>query len=170
MPNWCNNQITCEGSKENIKNLKKLLRKTVEVQNKTGEGQLLFGLEGAIDGYMFDIEIHTSYKEALVFSFNSRWAPIVNDIVRIAEIFNLTFEYVYEEGGMNLYGKYIYEEGNLEDYALTEDQIEACRLPEDPDDEGCGGYIDYEQIELTLDELVDGVSVDITRLQTKEDE
>lgn len=169
MPNWCHNVITCEGKKENIKNLKRLLRKTIEIQNKTGYGELLFGLEGSIDGYMFDIEIQTSCKEALVFSFQSRWAPIPNDIVRIAEIYDLTFEYVYEEGGMELYGKYIYEEGSLEEYALSEDQIEACKTPEDPEDEE-SGYIDYEQIELTLNELVDGVSVEITRLQSIEDE
>ena len=139
MPNWCYNNVTFEGEENNLENLNKLFEKTIDIQNKTGQGQLLFGLEESIDGYMFDIQIQDMYPGYLNVSFESRWAPIPNDIVRIAELFNLQFEYDYEEGGMNLYGKYTFkyeeEEGVLYEQSASEEDINSCRYKEEDDED-----------------------------------
>ena len=151
MPNWCWNHVAFTGEEKNLNNLSKLLIKTVEMQKITGYGQLLFGLEGSIDGYMFDISEIDSDEGWLNFSFQSRWAPIPNDIVRIAELFDLQFTYSYDEGGMSLYGKYTFEiidgEGNLYEQSVTEEQVSKCTFMEDDDDEDCPSGFDYEKLE-----------------------
>ena len=140
MPNWCWNNVTFEGEEKNLENLNKLFEKTIDIQNKTGSGQLLFGLEQAIDGYMFEIQIQDMYPGYLSISFQSRWAPIPNEIVRIAELFNLQFECEYEEGGMNIYGKYTFEyeddekEGVLYEQFASEEDVDSCRYKEEDDD------------------------------------
>jgi hypothetical protein len=137
MPNWCNNYVTFSGEEKNIENLKKLIDKTIEQEKKTYRGQLLFGLEGELDGYMFNL----NNNENGSITFESRWSPIPQEMVRIAQIFDLTFEYEYEESGNNLYGCYTYDsEGYLYDQYLQDEEINACRIkdeddnPDDPDE------------------------------------
>jgi hypothetical protein len=151
MPNWCWNTVQFTGKQNNLENLNKLLHKTVEMQEKTGMGQILHGIEGSLDGYMFDISDVDLGDEYLSLTFQSRWAPIPNDIVRIAELFDLQFTYSYDEGGMALYGKYTFEiidgEGNLYEQSVTEKQVSECTFMEDDDDEDCPSGFDYEKLE-----------------------
>ena len=167
MPNWCSNTIEFNGNQNNLENLAKLLEKTVDVQKKTGYGQLLHGLEGAIDGYMFDINYDLG-NGFLYLSFESRWSPIVNDVVRIAELFRLTFVYDYEESGMGMYGQYTFkyeddEESYLYKQIADEEDIESCRFKEegDGDDEESG--FDYEKMK-SLIEKASMESYPITRI------
>ena len=81
MPNWCWNNVEFTGEQKNIDNLSKLFEKTIEIQEITGQGQLLFGLEGSIDGYMFEISNVDQGEGYLMLSFQSRWSPIPYDIV-----------------------------------------------------------------------------------------
>ena len=158
MPNWCWNTVQFTGKQNNLENLNKLLHKTVEMQEKTGMGQILHGIEGAIDGYMFDISDVDLGDEYLSLSFQSRWAPIPNDIVRIAELFNLNFTYSYDESGMAMYGKYTFtydvndEESVLYEQAASEEDIESCRYKENEDDEDDYSGFDYEKLEELIDE------------------
>ena len=151
MPNWCWNNVEFTGEQKNVENLYKLFEKTIDMQEKTGHGQLLFGLDGSIDGYMFEISNVDQGEGYLMLSFQSRWAPIPNDIVRIAELFDLQFTYSYDEGGMSLYGKYTFEiidgEGNLYEQSATEEQVSACTFMEDDDDEDSPSGFDYEKLE-----------------------
>jgi hypothetical protein len=131
MPNWCNNYVTFSGEEKNIENLKKLIDKTIEQEKKTYRGQLLFGLEGELDGYMFNLNNNANAS----ITFESRWSPIPQEMVRIAQIFDLTFEYEYEESGNNLYGCYTYDsEGYLYDQYLQDEEINACRIKDEDDD------------------------------------
>jgi hypothetical protein len=131
MPNWCNNYVTFSGEEKNIENLKKLIDKTIEQEKKTYRGQLLFGLEGELDGYMFNL----NNNENGSITFESRWSPIPQDMVRIAQLFDLTFTYEYEESGNNLYGCYTYDsEGYLYDQYLQDEEINACRIKDEDDD------------------------------------
>ena len=139
MPNWCWNNVEFTGEQKNVENLYKLFEKTIYMQEKTGYGQLLFGLDGSIDGYMFEISNLDQGDNYLTLSFSSRWAPIPNDIVRIAELFDLQFTYSYDEPGMDLYGKYTFEisdgEKSLYEQSPTQDEIDECRFREEDDDE-----------------------------------
>jgi hypothetical protein len=160
MPNWCWNNVEFTGEEKNLENLSKLLDKTIEMQEKTGQGQLLFGLESSIDGYMFNISNIDSGEGWLKLSFDSRWAPIPNEIIRIAELFNLQFVCDYEEGGMSLYGKYTFEyedvenEGVLYEQSATEEDIDSCRYKDeadDPDDPDEMSGLNLEKLESIIE-------------------
>jgi len=168
MPNWCWNNVEFTGKQKNVENLSKLIDKTIEMQEKTGMGQLLFGLEGSIDGYMFDICNVDSGEGWLTLSFQSRWAPIPNDIVRIAELFDLQFTYDYEESGMALFGKYTFEiideEGTLYEQSASEEDVKSCQFKEEGDEDDDETGFDYEKLE-TLIENASLESHSITRIK-----
>lgn len=155
MSNWCWNNVEFTGEQKNIDNLSNLFEKTIDIQEKTGQGQLLFGIEGSIDGYMFEISNVDQGENYLILSFQSRWSPIPYDIVRIAELFNLQFTYSYDEGGMSLYGKYTFEindgEGTLYDQSPNDDEIDECRFQEEGDDEDEKSGFDYEKLESLIE-------------------
>ena len=155
MPNWCWNTVEFTGEEKNLENLSKLLDKTIEMQEITGHGQLLFGLEGSIDGYMFEISNIDSDEGWLNFSFQSKWGPIPNDIVRIAELFNLQFTYDYEESGNGIYGKYTFEiigdERNLYEQCASEEDIKECIFKEEGDDDDEENGFDYEKLETIIE-------------------
>jgi hypothetical protein len=167
MPNWCWNNIEFTGEQKNIENLSKLIDKTIEMQNKTGSGQLLFGLDGSIDGYMFDICNEDSDEGWIMFSFQSRWAPIPNDMARIAELFNLQFTYSYEESGMDIYGKYTFEiigdENVLYDQSPTQEQIDECRFKEEDDEDDEKSGFDQDKLENFI-ENAPMESIPVTRI------
>lgn len=165
MPNWCYNTIEFKGEQKKLNNLNKLLHKTVDIQNATGNGQILHSLEGAIDGYMFDISGIELGDEYLTFYFHSKWNPIPNDIVRIAELFNLHFTYDYEELNMGVYGKYTFTiidgESHLEEQVANDEDIDACRMyDENGEDEG----LDYYRLEKLI-ESKDMFPQSITRIE-----
>jgi hypothetical protein len=165
MPNWCFNTVNFTGEKKNLENLNKLLHKTVEIQEKTGLGQILHSLEDSIDGYMFNISNVECDGYYLSFNFDSRWSPIPNDIVRIAELFNLEFTYDYEESGMALYGKYTFEitdgESYLSEQVASDADIESSKIY---DESGEEESLDYEKLETCI-ESNEMFSQSITRLE-----
>jgi hypothetical protein len=156
MANWCSNHVCFTGEEKNIENLSKLFEKTIDMEKKTEDGQTLFGLEKVIDGFMFNIEIVDLVEDSLCISFESKWDSIVNDIVRIAELFNLTFEYDYEEGGNNIYGKYTFthEEGYpiLYNQIPTEAEIESCKFHEEGDEPDEKNGFDWELLESLIEQ------------------
>lgn len=164
MPNWCSNTVIFTGEKKNLKNLNKLLHKTADIQEKTGQGQLLHSLEGFIDGYMFYIGSIDLEEDCLRFSFDSKWNPIPNDIIRIAELFNLEFTYDYEECGMGLYGKYTFEinddENCLYEQMASDEDINLCKTF---DENGEEESMNYEKLEECISH-VEMYSRDIIRL------
>ena len=139
MANWCSNNVTFTGAEENLNNFQRLLEKTIEIQESHGNGEMLLGLEGVLEGYMF--WINTS--DTGVISFESRWNPIPQDMVRIAQMFDLEFEYEYEESGCDLYGKYTYENGMLMCQCLDEDEANSCKTYNEDEDVH---DVDYEKL------------------------
>lgn len=167
MPNWCSNTVEFRGEKKSIEVVGRLLEKTIEMADKTNEGQLLFGLEGAIDGYMFNPYVNDEDEDYIIILFDSRWNPIPNDIVRIAEVFNLTFEYDYEESGNSIYGKYLFDGEELLDQHATDPDIESCRFKEhDDEDDDISGF-DYEKL-YSIIEHSPTRGVQITRINEKD--
>jgi len=170
MPNWCSNYVTFSGEEKNIENLKKLIDKTIEQEEKTCRGQLLFGLEGELDGYMFTLN---NDDDDGSITFESRWSPIPQEMVRIAQLFDLTFEYEYQESGNNLYGCYTYDsEGYLYDQYLQDEEINECRIKDeddDPDDPDEMSGIDYDAIwDMVANAEMNGVEIHSSLKQPKE--
>lgn len=153
MANWCSNQIDFSGSKKNIKNLHQLFERTVEMQNKTGQGQLLFGLEGVIDGYMFSIEYDLINDDYFQVTYESKWNPIPHDMVRIAQMLKLTFISNYQEEGNQLYGVYNFDGTNLLYKTLSDHELDACKyvVGDNGDDDEVYTEIDYEMADDFLD-------------------
>jgi len=157
MANWCWNCVSFTGEEQNLKSFTKLMDKTIQQEEKTKLGQLLFGLEGELDGYMFQI---VWANEGDSITFESRWSPIPQEMVRIAQLFDLEFTYEYEESGSSLYGQYTYENGHLYDQQLSDDEIDSCRIkdeeddPDDPDElngfdhEKCWDLVNQTDMEL----------------------
>lgn len=155
MPNWCSNNVTFTGDEKNLNRFQKVLEKTIEIQSLHGNGEILFGLENALDGYMFWIQT----SDTGIISFESRWAPIPQDIVRIAQLFDLEFEYEYEESGCDLYGKYTYENGMLMCQSLNDEEIKTCQVPVENED--------YHDINYdTLWDLVEQADCESVRLHS----
>lgn len=152
MANWCSNTIHFTGDEKNIKTLTRLFEKTIEVQEKTRLGQILYSLEGVADGYMFDISINETETDSLSITFESKWSPLPDDMLRIAQFLNVDFEYTYDESGMELYGKCIYSDGELRSVELDQEQIDSCKYPcEEPDEDY--QEIDYDKLYDLLDSL-----------------
>lgn len=167
MPNWCSNTVEFRGEKKSIDVVSRLLEKTIEMADKTNEGQILFGLEGTIDGYMFNPYINDEDIGYITIIFESRWNPIPNDMVRIAEVFNLTFDYDYEESGNQIYGKYIFDGEELTDQFPTEDEIAMCVYKEEDDkDDEMSGF-NYEKL-YTLVENATPSGIPIIRINEKD--
>jgi hypothetical protein len=151
MANWCSNNVTFTGDEANLNNFQRLLEKTIEIQESHGNGEMLVGLEGVLDGYMFWIQT----TDTGIISFESRWNPIPQDMVRIAQLFDLEFEYEYEESGCDLYGKYTYENGMLMCQCLDEEETDSCKTYDKDEDLH---DVDYEKL-WDLVEQADGESV-----------
>ena len=155
MANWCWNNVEFTGEQKNVENLYKLFEKTIDMQEKTGHGQILFGLDGSIDGYMFEISNLDQGDNYLTLSFQSKWSPIPNDIVRIAELFNLQFTCDYEESGNGIYGKYTFEiigdERNLYEQCASEEDIKECTFKEEGDDDDEETGFDYDKLETIIE-------------------
>jgi hypothetical protein len=168
MANWCSNHVCFTGEEKNIENLNKLFEKTIDMEKKTEHGQILFGLEGVIDGYMCNTEIIESSGDSLCISFESKWGPIPFEIVRTAELFNLKFEYDYEESGNNVHGKYTFiivnGESILYDQTPTNDEIESCKFHEEGDDPDEMNGFNWEKLE-SLIEQSDMEPIQIVRIK-----
>jgi hypothetical protein len=167
MPNWCSNTIEFRGDKKSIDAVRRLLERTIEMADKTNKGQILFGLEGAIDGYMFNPYVNDEDFDFIIIMFDSKWYPIPNDMVRIAEVFNLSFEYDYEESGNGIYGKYLFDEEELLDQHATDPDIESCRFKEHDDEDGDMSGFDYEKL-YSIIEHSPTTGVQIHRINEKD--
>jgi len=165
MANWCSNTVDFSGSKKNINNLHQLFEKTVEIQNKSSLGQLLFSLEGVIDGYMFTINYDLVDEDYLQVTYESKWNPIPHDMVRIAQMFELTFIYNYQEEGNQLYGVYNFDGTDLSYKTLSDEELEECTyVVGDTGDVDDDVYteIDYEK----ADDFLDNKSFDSMEIRT----
>lgn len=139
MPNWCSNNVTFTGTEANLNNFQRCLDKTIEIQDSHGNGEMLVGLEGVLDGYMFWIQT----TDTGIISFESRWEPIPQDMVRIAQLFDLEFEYEYEESGNSIYGTYTYQNGMLMNQCLDEEEIDSCKEYSEEED---SNETDYDKL------------------------
>lgn len=155
MANWCNNTVTFQGNDADIKRVVDEFRLIAAMSY--GEGQQIIK-DGGDSGYIFEIYAGGEEEDQDWVNFQTKWAPIAAQIVKIANKFNLDFQYDYEELGCGVYGRYIYENKELKDYYLTDDEIDLVE-PTDEDEE-CWKYRgeEYEcredALQLVLDKKI----------------
>jgi len=157
MPNWCNNTVTFLGNDADIIKVVDAFRLIATVSY--GEGQQIVK-DGGDSGYMFDIYAGDKDQELDYVNFQTKWAPVAAQLVKIANLFNVDFEYEYEELSNAVYGMYVYKNKNLTDHYLTDDEIELV-IPKD-EDETSWSYngeeyeVREEALELILEKKING--------------
>jgi len=130
MANWCNNTVTFLGNDADIEKVVDAFRLIAAMSY--GEGQQI-AKDGGVSGYMF--EIYAGGEEDVsqnYVNFQTKWAPVDAQIVKVANLFNVEFEYEYEELGCGVYGMYVYKNKELIDFYLTDDEIDLV-IPKNED-------------------------------------
>lgn len=121
MANWCSNFVTFQGNGDDIRKAVDEFRLIAAMSH--GEGQQIVK-DGGESGYMFEIYAGDEDDPQDFISFMSRWTPVDKQIIKIAKLFNLEFEYEYSELGMGIHGKFVFNDGLLDDYCLTDEDID----------------------------------------------
>lgn len=106
MANWCFNGVAFSGSESNIQKVTELFNQLHEQETKEQCGQKPEFVKG--DNYFFNIVVN----DIGIIQFESRWNPIIDELVEIAKEYDLNFECTYEECGNQIFGKAIYTSGN----------------------------------------------------------
>lgn len=128
MANWCNNTVTFLGNDADIEKVVEAFRLIAAMSY--GEGQQI--VKDGDSGYMFEIYAGEEDQSQDYVNFQTKWAPVAAQLVKIANLFNVGFEYEYEELGCGVYGMYVYKNKELIDFYLTDDEIDLV-IPKNED-------------------------------------
>lgn len=121
MANWCFNMVQFEGDTHQIKEVEQLFAAMAAREQKQQCGQLP-DFAKQHNGYFFSIR----WEEDVLY-YETKWCPNTEQLLIIADHFNVGFIHDYEESGMQIYGQSTYRNGILttvdldpEDYDLFE--------------------------------------------------
>jgi len=165
MANICSNTVTFIGDDKQLDKMMKCFEKTNEIRRNGNPGChfVLFEPSTPVRNFMFDIMLDINGDGECIY-FQTKWNPDPIQIVRIARMFQLSFELEYEELGDNQYGvfKYDYEFDVLTDQCLTALEIDMYRECGDPKNhppkcngEECDDYIhNYEKMHMHLEKKI----------------
>ena len=126
MPNICSNTVTFIGDDAQIDKVLKCYEKTYQIR-KAGNmiHFVLFEPNVPVQSAMRELMVDI-HGEGNSMCFETAWGPDPVQLIRVARMFGLSFELLYEEMGCNIYGKfrYDYEENKLQDSCLEDHEIE----------------------------------------------
>ena len=152
MANWCQNWVTFQGEESKLKEVKTLFEAMQQKEKSTNEGQKP-DFENVVFLYWF-FEIYTDELDTI--RYDTRWSPNVDDLIKIANHFDLGFEVQFEETVNNIFGKAIYTAGNEEAqfYELHNSDFELYEFLQDEDTylyEGEKYECEYEILETIFE-------------------
>lgn len=132
MPNWCSNFISIEGSKENIKLIKRMLDTR---EGNKGIFETLIGRDETITKEMYDnggwyesniqrygckwdinfddVEIQID-DESICFNCDTAWSPPTNFCTTLSEMYNVKVRCEYEENGCDFAGYHEVDDGDID--------------------------------------------------------
>lgn len=149
MANMCSNFVTCTGSAANITKFKKVLQDGIEyMRTQLHATSLGVDIE---EGYFFEIYINDQEKPTeLSFSYETKWAPNLKDLAKVAKNAKLAMVCEYCECGFDIYGKAtIDKHGFYEDDEVPADFLKLVEYDED-------GWYTYNGVEYeTMDDVID---------------
>ncbi|MRJ11245.1 hypothetical protein EDL98_09180 [Ornithobacterium rhinotracheale] len=127
MANWCNNNVTFEGTEEQIQEVDTIFQKMIDKEQQEECGQLPnFIKEG--NTYFFSID----KQGEGIYRYETKWTPNLEEVREIAQKVGITdFVHEYEELGNLIYGQAIYKEGTLIEYNLEDEDFEQYQWNED---------------------------------------
>ena len=152
MANWAQNWVEFSGEETNMQKVKELF-KAMEIKGKeSNEGQIPSFMDEPKQDYFF--EIYADDTDTV--SYETKWNPNVEDLVTIANHFNLNFIVTYQETSNNIFGKAIFTAGNAEAklYDLDNDDFKLFSFDEEGDIytyEGEEFESDHEILETILE-------------------
>lgn len=103
MPNWCANLVEMTPADKDSK-LEEFIKFLEKYEDDYSRGHVPDGIEPQ-DSWLFNI----SCVEEDSFNFESKWAPPIGTMVKIAKMFNFSFTIEYEESGCCIYGRSKYD-------------------------------------------------------------
>lgn len=131
MTNWAQNWVTFYGEETQLKQVNDMFKAMENKEKLSEEGQIPPFMEKPEQDYFFEI----CSDEIDTISYTTKWSPNVDDLVVIANHFNLNFVSTYEETGSNIFGKAIFTAGNSEakKYDLKKDDFDLYEFDEKAD-------------------------------------
>ena len=128
MANYCSNNVTFTGKKEDIETLYQRFQKYNECEYFTHFAEMVLGkplslVDDKFDGYAYgtkwwDFDIRLGEDE-LTISGDSAWAPPLQLIAQITKVFDVEAYGDYYECGMDFAGDYSAHDGVLDDNEMT---------------------------------------------------
>lgn len=144
MPNWCQNELTITGEKDNVQKIKDIIDEflqTPEDQRKPHQGLFLtliglpedvteitdenwYSLNTSWLGTKWDIFPNSptvDYMDGFLFTtFDTAWTPPSNFCKELAKKYNVMVELMYMEEGNDFCGKQVYDvDGSVEEEEYT---------------------------------------------------
>ncbi len=158
MANWCSNSTTFANG--DLKGLAALLEAGKQVMEKESRGWLPLEVEERdLRRYFFDMSIEVNPKYVSI-QYETKWAPALDELVLIADMFGCSFVTNYEECGMAIYGQADYsKEAGLVDTYLEETEMNQVVYDEDKCNytfEGEEYESDFEPYEILLERKLKG--------------
>jgi hypothetical protein len=161
MANWCSNSTTF--TKGDLKGLAALLEAGKQVMEKENRGWLPLEVEERdLRRYFFNMSIEVNPKYVFI-QYETKWAPPLDELVLIADMFGCSFSTDYEECGMAIYGQAnSSKETGLVDTYLDEAEINKVVYDEDTDTYTFEGEVydsEFEAYEILLERKLKGGKV-----------
>lgn len=158
MPNWCSNNVTF--LKGDLRGLAALLEAGKQVMQKENRGWLPPEVEERdLRRYLFELEIDLK-ENYLHVMFESKWAPPIDEIAMIANMFGCAAVMAYDECGNGVYGQCTYTpENGLVDVYLDQAEIDLVVYDEETCKYTFEGEVydsDYECYEILLERKMEG--------------
>lgn len=119
MANWCNNFLKVEG--KDAKRLLNIFEGLARREEKTNKGQSLKCFND--DRYMFDIYTYSTDDDYRV-SFQTKWSPATNSILKLFTKYDVEGYYDYSEEGSNVLGKITKENGIITESVVSHDEFD----------------------------------------------
>jgi len=113
MANWCSNRVVFMGSPEAIEQVQKLFKAMAEKEKKEFVGQLPTFLSH--EKYDKFSDIYIDENDTGVFEYETRWAPNIETVRKIAEYYKVDFVLDYAQVTDIIYGRATYQNGILND-------------------------------------------------------
>lgn len=129
MANWCNNIVAFEGEETALEQVKAIFLQMAIREGEENCGQLPEFLKAENGGYFFNIV----WEEGnCIISYDTRWSPNTDTLIKIAERYSLDFVHDYEEMGNLLFGRAVYEDGNLREIDWKTRILASMHIPNNP--------------------------------------